>query len=61
LKILSGILKDSNLAAIEEWPLAYGGGISCVHLIILQLLRIFNLPFSKIVCKKTKIKNFKIF
>ena len=39
-------MKDSQLNAVQEWPVSYGGGPPCVNLLISQLLRIFNLPYT---------------
>ncbi len=53
IKILCGLLKDAQLAAIQEWPASYGGGSACAQLIAAQLLRIFNLPYSQPVSTDT--------
>lgn len=51
LRNLCLLLKESQIIAIEEWPSNFGGGTPCVQLIVTQILRIFNLPFSRIVIK----------
>ena len=51
IRLLSGLMKEAQLLAIQEWPLTYGGGLSCVHLVVAQVLRIFNSPYHLIVIK----------
>ena len=51
IRLLSGLMKEGQLLAIQEWPLTYGGGLNCVHLIVAQVLRIFNSPYHLIVIK----------
>lgn len=46
IKNLALLLKENQLASIQEWPVVCGGGPSAVSLIIAQVLRIFNLPHS---------------
>ncbi|KRX03291.1 Protein kinase-like domain [Pseudocohnilembus persalinus] len=47
LRVLCSMLRETQLLALKEWPINYGGGMMCVHLLVAQLLRIFNLPFNK--------------
>ena len=46
LKSLSALLKENQLLSIQEWPQVCGGGQSAVGLIVAQVLRIFNLPYT---------------
>ena len=46
VRTLAGLLKDQQLLSIQEWPVVSGGGPSAVGLIVAQIMRIFNLPFS---------------
>jgi fused len=46
LRGLAGLLKESQLLSIQEWPMVCGGGQSAVGLIVAQVLRIFNLPYT---------------
>lgn len=46
LKSLCALLKETQLLSIQEWPLICGGGQSAVGLIVAQILRIFNLPYT---------------
>ena len=42
-------MKENQIITLQEWPAAYGGGIACVNLVIGQILRILNLPYSFVV------------
>ena len=46
LKSLAALLKENQLMSIQEWPIICGGGSSAVGLIVAQVLRIFNLPYT---------------
>jgi fused len=46
LRNLAALLKENQLLSIQEWPLICGGGQSAVGLIVAQVLRIFNLPYT---------------
>ncbi|OMJ73953.1 hypothetical protein SteCoe_27264 [Stentor coeruleus] len=46
LRSLAALLKENQLLSIQEWPLICGGGQSAVGLIVAQVLRIFNLPYT---------------
>lgn len=46
LRVLCSLIKESQLLAVQEWPVSYGGGAPCVNLLISQLFRIFNLPYT---------------
>lgn len=46
VRTLASLLKDQQLLSIQEWPVVSGGGPSAVGLIVAQIMRIFNLPFS---------------
>ena len=46
IRTLSGLLKETQLQSINEWPVMCGGGPNAVGLIIAQILRIFNLPYT---------------
>lgn len=46
IRSLTSLLQDKQLQSIKEWPVASGGGTSAVGLIVAQVLRIFNLPYT---------------
>ena len=46
LRSLAALLKENQLMSIQEWPIICGGGPSAVGLIVAQVLRIFNLPYT---------------
>jgi fused-like protein len=46
LKSMAALLKENQLLSIQEWPIICGGGPSAVGLIVAQVLRIFNLPYT---------------
>jgi len=46
LQIFSDLMKENQIIMLQEWPIAYGGGSACVNLMIAQILRILNLPYS---------------
>lgn len=49
LQIFSDLIKENQVIALGEWPVTYGGGVPCVNLMIAQVLRILNLPYTLIV------------
>jgi fused-like protein len=46
IRPLVSLLQEKQLQSIKEWPVASGGGGSAVGLIVAQVLRIFNLPYT---------------
>jgi hypothetical protein len=42
-------MKENQMITLQEWPGAFGGGITCVHLMLGQILRLLNLPYSFVV------------
>jgi len=52
LQLFSDLMKENQIITLQEWPAAYGGGIACVHLMIGQILRILNLPYSFVTTDK---------
>lgn len=42
-------MKESQIMTLQEWPIAYGGGVAAVNLMIAQILRILNLPYAFVV------------
>jgi hypothetical protein len=52
LQIFSDLMKENQVIALGEWPVTYGGGVPCVNLMIAQVLRILNLPYTLIVILK---------
>ena len=47
IKVLWTLIREDQLLSIQEWPDICGGGSSAVNLIASQILRIFNLPFTR--------------
>mmetsp|Transcript_29071 Transcript_29071/g.52033 ORF Transcript_29071/g.52033 Transcript_29071/m.52033 type:complete len:1206 (+) Transcript_29071:492-4109(+) len=46
IRNLISLLQEKQLLSIKEWPVGSGGGNSAVGLIVAQVLRIFNLPYT---------------
>jgi fused-like protein len=46
IKSLASLLRETQLVSIQEWPSSCGGGSSALGLIIAQIMRIFNLPYT---------------
>ena len=47
IKVMCSLIREDQLLSIQEWPEIYGGGASAVNLIASQVLRTFNLPFTR--------------
>lgn len=47
IRVLCSLIREDQLLSIQEWPNICGGGSSAVNLIASQILRTFNLPFTR--------------
>ena len=47
IRVLCSLIREDQLLSIQEWPENCGGGPSAVNLIASQILRTFNLPFTR--------------
>ena len=46
VKLLCSIIRDNQLLSIQEWPTKCGGGQHIVQDIVMNILKIFNIPFG---------------
>ena len=42
-------MKENQIMTLQEWPVAYGGGLTYVNLMVAQILRILHLPYNLVV------------
>lgn len=47
IRVLCSLIREDQLLSIQEWPEICGGGSTAVNLIASQILRTFNLPFTR--------------
>ena len=47
IRVLCSLIREDQFLSIQEWPEICGGGTTAVNLIASQILRTFNLPFTK--------------
>ena len=52
LQLFSDLMKENQMITLQEWPAAFGGGVTCVNLMIGQILRILNLPYAFVTTDK---------
>ncbi|CAD8055051.1 unnamed protein product [Paramecium sonneborni] len=51
IRILCSFLKEAQLQSIQEWPSSSGGGMACVNVMSIQIIRIFILAFQEQNCE----------
>lgn len=46
------MMRDNQLLSVQEWPIKCGGGNEMAQEMIIQILKIFNIPFNQQVYER---------
>lgn len=52
MKLLCSMMRDNQLLSVQEWPIKCGGGNEMAQEMIIQILKIFNIPFNQQVYER---------
>lgn len=52
MKLLCSMMRDNQLLSVQEWPVKCGGGNDMSQQMIIQILKIFNIPFNQQVYER---------